>query len=567
MKISREEETGTLINKLKSNNISLIGGKSIGKTLAAKDILLACQTDDYFDYVVYWDFRDEEISNKAEFQMQLAKVAYEQLQDMDDAEEEALQFESAYHQEADKSELNSAPDYWLRKALETIHEKDKRLLIIYDHFDYVISSIVDKKEWGRWFRQLSLDYQKSGKKPFFQMAITPKAIKEHLKDEAFSKKESSLFSDRFNKHHRLSSFGIDSIAKALKSNKMELDQSAQNEFMKWTGGEPYFSGELTELLIDKYQEKKGKITAGDFEKVREKFAVYEDTTLHAAKLWDYCSHDEKECMLSLAAFDSEASEAQINSKVSTKRILESKGFIKVSDEKIKKQCRFIWADIEAKHDSSNQIKVLFEEKGTYQPRLKSVLELHLERLKRFDAPLHDEIEKVFKDDDLGSSLFAARLVAGRALVSVWNVELGVGKEQLPAPWVEHYDKLNTRREGLAEFIATKKRLPKHEMGWQVDLISHLTGGGAPYFRPRNILTKYVSQPTAQLLGHIHWFGNMGAHFMPGQGAYRMYEDDGAKLEAQPAITYSYLNNVRNTCLALVDSMEADFGRSPNHSLY
>ena len=549
MRIPRENLTKKALITLETANLNITGPKQIGKTCFIGTLEEQLKQSDRYTYVVRWDFRTTEaIETKLDFQKKLASLF---------ARTVGKQNEEAADYYLLCAEDGNPDDF--KMGTQCIRNAGESIVVLYDDFLSGIKLLNDKYDWACWFRALGHDFEEDALR---QVVVTPRNIDEHLRENAFNEADSNV-ADVFPQALRIDCFGddFDSVISFFSDQGIEFEEGAKTDFRNWTGGVPHFIDLAFRFL--KEQNPSGElINQRALNDLMGALESDENVIRLKNTLLRDCSPEEIDALSIVAGFRLKTRKATLDDIGNKQAVasLCSKGFLRRDNTKLIDQCKFIQADIEGEDGKWNNLKRLFGNTETYEDSIFNALKIRLQEIEQFDDTLHKNIENVFSGDTPNDCLKAVREVNVRILELIWDKELGQGVRIMKPDWVQYYND-NWGNEDFGEYIIRAKEIPADPTD-QRKVLNHITGNCFYKKAPNPTLAAYVTEPTSSLIDFLHSVGNIGTHYKVGD-AFNRYKDKGGRFNAHPAITESYLNGIRTTCLTLAESLKTDFQREPH----
>jgi len=549
MKIPREILTEKILITLETENLNITGPKQIGKTDFISNLEERLKNSDRYTYVIRWDFRTTEaIRTKLDFLKGLATLFASAVREQN---VEAAEYYLLCAEDGGQDDFES--------GTKCIKDAGESIVVLYDDFLSGIRLLNDKYEWACWFRALGHTFEKGVLR---QVVVTPRNIDEHLQEDAFKELDSDV-ADLFPNAEKIDCFGddFDSVISAFKDEGIVFDVPAQKELLNWTGGVPRYV-ELTSRLIKEQHQAGGTVSQDMLNGMMKQLQSDENILRLTKSLLKDCSSEEMDVLSIVAGYRSKKANPtvdEIGSRVVINTLC-SRGFLRREKSKLVIQCRFIWAEIEGADWKWDRLKKLFGDRRSFDSAMHDTLRIKLEQVRAFDEALCECIRDVVHNDNPTRALMAVREVNTRALEMIWDKELGPGVRKVKKDWVQYYRDKHGDSE-LARSIIYNSEIPS-EPNDQKKVLSHITGNCYWKAAPDPTLAAYVTEPTSSLIDFLHSVGNIGAHYRVGD-AFNRYKDRGARFKKNAAIPESYINAIRHTCLALAESLKADFQREPH----
>ena len=275
-----------------------------------------------------------------------------------------------------------------------------------------------------------------------------------------------------------------------------LDEPARKEIVNWTGGVPL----LVCALLHRLWEQFGGTSLLSKPEVDQAAAiVLDDRHELLAELWDDCDVELRADLGSLAA--GEIPLAELSD--SRRRALESRGFGRISRNRLRGSCRLMQHYAEAQAPALADLNRLFGTAPGFETHIRSLLELRLTQVAgpKVDGDLLNYVGRAVRDvePDPKLALTWIRSIADRALDLVWHAELPLDRTLSPE-WLDEW-----QRAGVNNMPDDGGRLP-HGSGRQCSVLRLITG--TEKLRRQS---RYVTKTTSLLVEHLQSVGSFGQH--------------------------------------------------------
>lgn len=218
-----------------------------------------------------------------------------------------------------------------------------------------------------------------------------------------------------------------------------------------------------------------------------------------AELWDDCDGELRADLGALA--DADIPVADLSE--GRRRALESRGFGRVSKNRLRSSCRLMQRYAEERAPALADLTRLLGTAPGFEAHIRSVLELRLAQVagSEVDRDLREFVGNAVRDiePDPKHALIWIRSIADRALALIWDTELPRDR-MFPPEWIDEW-----RHAGVKSLPEDGGRLP-YGSGPQCAVLRLITGTDRVRRRSR-----YVTKTTSLLVDHLQSVGNFGQH--------------------------------------------------------
>jgi len=470
------------LTKATPANLSIVGPKSIGKTVLLKALVArAKQQDSTYVLVIYWELGYAPPQTDKEFIEQLCDLLHD-----------AMNADAAKYEEH-RAELQK------EKSLATLNEVldllqiDTPVLMIWDGFDKPLSQGFLS---GQLFGNLrELFYNKR-----HRVITATRATQTEL---ARNKQvEDSPFWNMFDVSPiRIGPLDDSDIDQALETGALKLTQGGRKELTNWTGGHPVI---LFSML--------NSLTGINGEEITNAHVNAAVETV-AAELTDYLDNLWRECNASTRnafqlAIESDGLDKEQISKEDANFLL-TRGLVIREGNKIKQACRLFAQHVRGNRPDTSTLNRMFGTWEAFRAEIRSILELRIKQILPVNARLHRLVGRALDDipdhaDDCLNNLTSIEEIA---LDTVWQYEFG-SDAIVPKSIISYWTQPPRSADNIIQSMmdADDWRLPKDRFK-QLALLQRLTGSKINF----DSQAKYVSKDTYVLLNAIHQFRNRTEH--------------------------------------------------------
>ncbi len=470
------EKVCNMLVKPTPDNVSIVGPKLYGKTVFLNHLWghFAAGSENYLNSV-FIDLRHATPQTDAEFLLKMADSIRGALKSYDSELAEILM-------ETDPESIGDI----LQLVFDALADKKKRLLVVFDGFDFL--------PVGTGISPNLLDQLRSlVEKSSLAFVIGSRARLRNL-----CKTEESRTSDFwriFADPVLLGAFedqDWDDLLKPFAEKTVAVEKSARTELRHQTGGIPVLvAGVLQNLHAAAVRNSKlSNVEVAEYCK-----------TFHAAlpdairELWDDCS-------IKLQGLVAEAASGDLR-QGNIPRLLsseaESRGLLRAEKGAIKVQCRIIADHAKNMACEVQEMSRLFGSKGNFDQNIRRLLELRLGHYEGCDERLRRYVGYAIRDlaDEPDRVLHSARGIVEVALEMALGAEGLRSGEKLPESLKEQLEKLN--RDGVPEHFL---QIPR-DRGQLCSFLRHITR--------YNRIAKKVSRHTSLLIDQVNSIGNFINH--------------------------------------------------------
>ena len=271
-----------------------------------------------------------------------------------------------------------------------------------------------------------------------------------------------------------------------------VDEPARKEIVNWTGGVPWLVCALLRRLWEQGPET-ARLSKPEIDQAAE--AVLEEQRELLAELWDDC---DMELRADLGAIATGETPAKLSDR--RRRALESRGFGRVSKNRLRGSCRLMQHYAAQQAPALSGLKHLFGTALGFETHIRSLLELRLAQVAgpEVDRDLCGFVRSAVRDiePEPAHALIWVRSIADRALALVWKAE-GLPRDRtLPLHW---------RNAGVTGLPDNEDKLPDGS-GPQCGVLRQITGTGQIRRQSR-----CVTKTTCLLIDHLQSVGSFAQH--------------------------------------------------------
>ena len=388
---------------------------------------------------------------------------------------------------------------YLELEEEAIHEsldlvftdldgEGKRLLVVLDGFDKVLrDGELTRNLWDR-LRSLaqkpSLRLVTGSRRPLRELCRT---------EESRTSDFWEIFYDTPIRIGALDDSDWEPFLQPLLDTGGVVDEPARKEIVNWTGGVPWLVCALLRRLWEQGPETV-RLSKPEIDQAAE--AVLEEQRELLAELWEDCDVELRADLGALASRDIPLTELS-NSR---HRELESRGFGRVSKNRLRGSCRLMQRYAARQAPALSRLKHLFGTAPGFETHIRSLLELRLAQVAGLEADrdLCGLVRNAVRDiePEPAHALIWVRSIADRALALVWKAE-GLPRDRtLPPHW---------RNAGVKGLPDNEDKLPG-DSGPQCSVLRQITGTGQIRRKSR-----CVTKTTCLLIDHLQSVGSFAQH--------------------------------------------------------
>ena len=405
-----------------------------------------------------------------------------------------------------------------------LEDENARILVVLDGFDYALAGTELTRNLWDQLRSLaqktSLRLVTGSRRPLRELCRT---------EESRTSDFWEIFYDTPVRVTALDASDLDAFLQPLLDAGCTLDESARKEIVNWTGGVPLL---VCTLLQELWEQHRGAhLSKPEIDQTAD--AILKDRREILAELWDDCDIELRADLGTLASGDIPLSDLSADRR----HALESRGFGRVSRNRLRGSCRLIQRYAEEQAPALVGLKRLFGTDHGFKTQIRSLMELRLEQitnpgvdenLRRFVSNAVRDLEPHPED-----ALTWIRSVTDRALALIWKAELPPD-ETLPKDWIDEW-----QRGGVRSLPEDQGKLPRRT-GAQCHVLRLITGSDRT---PRQ--SKYVTKTTCLLVDHLQSVGDFGQH---------------RKDYPETTISVGFAATVVLAAISLVESLTADLQR-------
>ena len=276
-----------------------------------------------------------------------------------------------------------------------------------------------------------------------------------------------------------------------------VDEPARKEIVNWTGGVPWLVCALLRRLWEQGPET-ARLSKPEIDQAAE--AMLEEQRELLTALWEDCDMELRADLDALAADGIPLAELSD----SRRRALESRGFGRVSKNRLRGSCRLMQRYAAQQAPVLAGLDRLFGTASGFEAHIRSLLELRFTQVAgpEVDGVLREYVRNAVRDiePEPMHALIWIRSIADRALALIWDVELPRDR-MLPPEWLDEW-----RHAGVKSLPEDGGKLP-HGSGLQCGVLRLITGTD----RVRRRQSRYVTKTTSLLVNHLQSVGSFGQH--------------------------------------------------------
>jgi hypothetical protein len=501
------------LTKTSPDNLSIVGPKSIGKTVLLNAIVeRALQSDSPYSLVIYWQLGYAPPQSDDEFVSQLCDKMYSAMG------ADAVTYKD--HRDELQSE-KSLPV--LKEVMDLLQMEERPVLMIWDGFDKPLSQGYLS---GQLFGNLrDLFYGKP-----HRVVTATRATQTELARSV--QVEDSPFWNMFDvKPVRVGPFDETDLEDALTRSSLSMNQGGRKEVSNWTGGHPVLLLSLLNFLV---ASGKTLLTNEDVNAAAGPVAAGLSDFLD--KLWSDCNSDVKTAFHMIVENDG-IDQDQVGKEET--RFLLARGFAARSGNKITASCRMFTQHVRGAGPDTGTLDRMFGTWDAYRNEIRSILELRIKQIRIVNARLHRLVTRCLDDipDFPNDCLNNLTSIEEIALDTIWQHEFGTdGKisRTVIAYWTQPpRDADNIIKPMMQD---DDWRLPRDRFK-QLAILQRLTGSKVNF----DSQARSVSKDTYVLLNAIHQFRNRTEHA------------DGQAIHAGVAVSAVLM------CIELLSCLERELG--------
>ena len=419
---------------------------------------------------------------------------------------------------------NTAIHESLDLVFTEFEDENARMLVVLDGFDYALAGTELTRNLWDQLRSLaqktSLRLVTGSQRPLRELCRT---------EESRTSDFWEIFYDTPIQVTALADSDWDAFLQPLLDAGCTLDEPARKEIANWTGGVPLL---VCALLQELWEQHRGShLSKPQIDHTAEEVLIGRRGILEA--LWDDCDVELRADLGMLASGDILLSDLSADRH----HTLESRGFGRVSTNRLRGSCRLIQRYAEEQAPALTDLTRLFGTTADFETHVQTFLEL---RLKQAATPSTDQYLRDFVSraiEDIGRNpelaINGIRGIAERALTLIWEAELPPDKA-LPSDWIDGWTNKDRR-----DLPGNQGELPS-ELGKQCQILRLITGSAQT---PRQSI--YVTKTTYLLIDHLKSVGDFGQH-------RRDYPET--------AISVGFVATAILAAVSLVESLTADLQR-------
>jgi hypothetical protein len=456
-----------VLNRLRTQHVSVVGPRYIGKKIFLNGIIEAARSGKLFDDVVYWDLRRFAPESDGQFFNQMA----EKLRDQITSIGEDIKVFFAKPEDLCWSSIKSLAEHY--------RDNKKRILIVFDGMDQALgSTALSRSVWDNLCAladHSSIAMLTSSRKRLRQLCADPTS-------------RTSDFWERFVDPVELKVFTQEELREFLEPLSQAaggLAAGVETEIGNWTGGMPVLVAAVCQALADKPGSISTAVVHGAARHVLEHHVDLVEA------LWQDLDVQIQTAFVALVR----AGELPRTELAAAAAKLLNTGLAIELAGKIKVRCRLLAEFSAARGEDLTAMTVLFAARGDFERNLRTLVDLRLNHIAFSDSDLRDFITNaVDKVAQPKVCLTAMRGIAEQALTLIW-------KNEAPNGEVPHF----TSDKALT-FIqkCDRNKLPV-DLARQCQCLDFLTD-------QRNGVTPgKVNRKIFCLVSHLKSLGDLGQH--------------------------------------------------------
>ena len=462
-------------------HVSVVGPAHYGKSVLLRHLADNHQTESAcYLTTAYIDLRDGPPESDGAFMARLAGAVKDALRPIHSQAAEWFEFEDVT--------VHECLDY----VFKTLEDERKRLLVVFDGFDYALARAELTPNLWSLLRSMaertSLIFLTGSRRPLRELCSTGESRASPLWN---------IFHYEPVRVHALDESDWDEFLQPLRDTGCELDESARKEIRNWTGGVPVLVCALLGLL---WQERGGtRLSKPTIDQVAE--TLLEDPSELLGPLWDDCDHALR------TDLDALSKEPLTDVPRARRDAVVDRGFGRESRNSIRGSCRLMQRYAQVQAPAIADLTRLLGTAAGFRTHVRSLLEMRLEQVPEgaVDETLRDLVNMAISviARNPGYPLVWVRGIAERALDVVWEAELPPDRT-LPAAWTSEWDLKDVN------FPDDQGKVPSSR-GQQCNVLRLATGT-----ERTTRSTRYITKTTFLLIDHLQSVGNFGQHRTEGQ---------------------------------------------------
>ena len=409
-------------------------------------------------------------------------------------------------------------------VFEELEGESARMLVVLDGFDYALAGTELTRNLWDQLRSLaqraSLRLVTGSRRPLRELCRT---------EESRTSDFWEIFYDTPIRVTALDDSDWVPFLQPLLDAGFTLDDPARKEIANWTGGVPLLVCALLQELWEKH--RGAEFSKPEIDQIAD--TILRDRREVLAELWDDCDIELRADLGTLAGGDIPLNDLSADRR----HELESRGFGRVSRNRLRGSCRLIQRYAEEQAPALVDLKRLFGTSHGFKTQIRSLMELRLEQITNpgVDEELRRFVSNAVRDLEPHpeDALTWIRSVADRALALIWEAELPPDKT-LPKDWIDEW-----QRGGMKSLPEDGGKLPRGA-GAQCHVLRLITGSDRI---PRQ--SGYVTKTTFLLVDHLKSAGDFGQH---------------RKDYPETTISVGFAATVVLAAISLVESLTADLQR-------
>jgi len=496
----------------------------VGPTLYGKSVLLHHLAERHragsprYLTTAYADLRHAPPARDADFRRRLAELVRSALAAPRPALAEALDLDDAGIHEL------------LDLVLEELAREGVCLLVVLDGFDHVLAGTgLTRNLWDQ-LRALAQ------KRSLRLVTGSRRPLRELCKSEESRTSDFwEIFYDTPVAVGPFAEADWDDLLAPFAASGIAVDVAAREALAAWSGGVPVLAAALLEAQAD-CEDRDGPTVNGPAVDAIAT-AVLAERRLLLAALWDDCGVELQGDLAELATHEGKGIPSA-DLTAARQRRLAARGFSGVCGGRIHSACRLLARYALEQAPSVADLTRLFGSREGFERNVRSLLELRLAQVATPSTdpellhPLEAAVRELSPHPEL--ALHWVRGIAGRALILLWNAELGP-EQRFPEDWIAEWNRTGVH----PQWLDGSRRLPR-KLGAQCGALRLITG--VEHVRP---LARFATKPTALLIDALQSVGDFGQH---------------RENFPESRVTAGFAAAMVLTAIELLDSVNADLAR-------
>lgn len=477
-----ERILGDLTKKTPSN-LSLIGPRSFGKTVIMHALSKKLSEVKLpYQFVLYWHLGHVAPQSDLEFVAQLCDKLSQVLAESDEDTNDYCQY------------LKEQTFTDLAEVLEYLDEDGMPVLMLWDGFDKPLGQ--NRLTVHLWDQMRSLFY---GRKHKIVIASRKPLSQLIRSQEALSSPFWNIFDPNPVKIGAFTENDQDEIISMLQDHNFQ--PGARKELLNWSAGiPPLFLGILNQIVEDI---PRGSVDNKAINEAAEK--TTDSLQVIIEGMWQDCPENTKNLYRHL--LEQKEIVFEKTSKVERNSLLEM-SFAKKEGNRLISCCRHLEKHIQEEMNEFGSLARLFGAWDNYKSNVRSLLQMRLSHIPRFDADLFYLVERSVMDIPNHPDYCLGDLTRIRnlALQLIWQKEFGA-ESNIPQAIKEYWTAPGRQNSLIDRMIRDNNWEVGSDPTQQIRLLS-LLAGCQPGFESKSM---YVSKDTYILINFIHSLRNRVEH--------------------------------------------------------